>query len=382
MSPLRFTVALTTPLVGLHVSACMAGSSYAPPSSAELTVQQRAHNEQQAAKTSDPDLKAFWSATADCLRTNQMTMEDGALTAKTPYGNCVLTTINQQIAGLESRATNERDPAKRDHALKVAACLDKLKVPGPFPFRGTDDCVARIELPAKDREAFSAGGDYADAEKAGTSKAWIAFLAKHGDDKRAPEIARAVLARTNAVPVDEQASVDEEIVKAYPLALREMSAERRLLLVGPPGLRVRDIKKMTDAKVGQTIVLARIRASKEPYKSFDGDELAMLKRFGISDDAVTAMIEVSSKLEDKQKEDGERKALRSELAALKKLIAEKKASGEKTSGTIVQTKDGPMDALASCAKRLAAMKVCEQIPFPGSTLCTSASESEFPCPQH
>jgi hypothetical protein len=93
------------------------------------------------------------------------------------------------------------------------------------------------------------------------------------------------------------------------------------------------------------------------------------------------MIEVTSKLEDKQKADDERKALRAELEALKKLIEDKKASGGPSSGTNVTTKDGPMDVLESCGKRLAAKKLCEQLPFPGSSICSSTTESEFPCPQ-
>jgi hypothetical protein len=366
-----------TSLVALSISAsaCIPPSF---PSSDELTTRQLAYNEKQAAQTSDPDVKEFWSSAADCLRTNhKMTMDS----RNSPYFHCYDAATKKQIAALEARAAGQHDTGKRDHALKVAACLEQTIDPAPFPYKSVDDCVTRIELRAKDREAIASTGDYAVAEKAGTPKAWLAFLAKHRDDKRSPEIAKRVLAKASDAPSDEQASLDEEIVKAYPLALRDMPAERRLLLVGPPGLRVRDLKKMADAKVGGTIVLARIRSSKEPYKSFDGDELAMLKQFGISDDAVTAMIEVSAKLEDKQKDDEERKAMRAELAALKKLIEDKKASGGTSSGKTVQTKDGPMDVLASCAKRLAAMNVCEQIPFPGSTICKSTTESEFPCPQ-
>ena len=151
------------------------------------------------------------------------------------------------------------------------------------------------------------------------------------------------------------------------------------MLVGPKGLRVRDLLKLTDAKVSPRIVVARVNASTEGYKSFDGDELGALKQLGISDDVVAAMIEVTSKLEDRRKADEERSALRTELAALRAMIEEKKAAGG-PKGEAVQMEDGPMDVLASCAKRLGATKLCEQIPFPGSMLCKATAESSFPCP--
>jgi hypothetical protein len=83
---------------------------------------------------------------------------------------------------------------------------------------------------------------------------------------------------------------------------------------------------------------------------------------GVSDDVVAAMIEVTTKVVERRRADEERQAIRAELASLKKMIEEKKAaSGDgKSSGQVVQTADGPMDALASCAKRLGAVKLCEQ----------------------
>jgi hypothetical protein len=137
---------------------------------------------------------------------------------------------------------------------------------------------------------------------------------------------------------------------------------------------------MTDAKISPKIVIARVNASTEPYKSFDADELVVLKKLGLSDDVVAAMVEVTSKVEERRRADEERQAMRAEIAALKAMIAEKKAEGAGGKGEMVQTKDGPMDVLASCAKRLGALKLCDQIPFPGSSICSSTAESAFPCP--
>jgi len=154
------------------------------------------------------------------------------------------------------------------------------------------------------------------------------------------DVARRVVKNAATADADTQLSLDEKVARAYPPVLKEMPAERRVVIVGPKGLRVRDVVKMREAKVGPNVILARVRASKEPYKSFDADELGVLK----------------------------------------KLVAEKKKASA-GSGEMVQTKDGPLDVATSCAKRLAATQLCEQIPFPGSSICKSGIDGEFPCPK-
>lgn len=334
--------------------------------------------ERDARNATDPDLKEYFTKGAACARAHDMTSLDEA----SPYATCANGFLTEMPARLRARAATEKDDAKQTRTLRIATCIEMVhKKYGVHPYTSMDDCAAHVELDAKEREELASKRDFEVAEKDGSTKAWLAFLEKHREDKRSPDIVKKLIAAANDARGDEQAALDDDIVKAYPAAIAALPLERRLSMVGPAGLRVRDIKKMSDSKVASSIVLARIKAASAPYKSFDGDELTALKQMGISDDAVTAMIEVSTKLEEKQKADDERKALRAELDALRKLIEEKKASGQASSGKTVQTKDGPMDVLESCAKRLAAMKLCDQLPFPGSTVCSSSVEAEFPCPQ-
>jgi hypothetical protein len=347
------------------------------PSMSSIKAMATENTERNARDATDPDLKEFWTKGAECARKHEMTRTDES----SPYSTCVNSFETEMITRLRARAATEKEEAKHTATLRIATCIEitqkKMTV---HPYKSLDDCAAHVEVDAKEREQFASANDYEAAEKEGSTKAWLAFLEKHREDRRSTDIVKRLLRTANDAQGDEQAALDDDIVKAYPAAIAALPLERRLLMVGPAGLRVRDIKKMSDAKVANSIALARIRAASAPYKSFDGDELTALKRMGISDDAVTAMIEVSTKLEEKQKADDERKALRAELDALRKLIEEKKASGQPSSGKTVQTKDGPMDVLESCAKRLAAMKLCDQLPFPGSTICSSSVESEFPCP--
>lgn len=94
---------------------------------------------------------------------------------------------------------------------------------------------------------------------------------------------------------------------------------------------------------------------------------------GIPDPIVQAMISshASSIADGRQSE--EREGLRKEIAALRAIL-EKQQGSSGSGGPVVQTKEGPMSAVACTAKRLAAVKLCEQIPWPGSTACQAGAE--------
>lgn len=349
---------------------------------AQLALNRKHEAERNAEGAKDPTLKAYWQGVSEC--SSGPSAGQRADAAEAEDRKCRDANATKQLASVRARIAQAGAPPERDAARRVEACIElhnaKLSV---APFESMDACVERFVFveEEKAKRAAAIQGEYAAAEAAMTPTAWLDFLEKHPRDEHARELVEKVLVSAAMADADTQCQLDERLMKVYPSASDEIPLERRLVLVGPPGLRVRDLQKLRAAGVGPTIVLARIRASTEPYKNFDADELGALKKMGVSDEIVTAMIEVTAKLADRRKEDEERAALRAELDSLRKLIEEKKASGEKTSGVVVQTKDGPMDTLASCAKRLGAMKLCEQIPFPGSTLCKGTAESSFPCPE-
>jgi hypothetical protein len=340
------------------------------------------HNNEMA-REKDPDARAWLQGYFDCgWGANAAPAEDWAARSK-----CYVTNEEKTVASLRSQADNEKRPTLKEALTKAVTCIEKAhKMPPTNPGEKTFGMYPDVKAclgdksRAMSKEAASEDEDYAAAEKDGGADAWLAFIAKHRDDKRVPAAVKAIVTASAKAGGEEQSAIEDKLASTYPPGVAQLSAERRILLVGPKGLRVKDLAKLTTSKVSPSIVVARVKASPEPYKNFDGEELGALKQLGLADEVVTAMIEVTTKLEDKKKADDERQALRTELAALRKMIEEKQASGAKTGGQTVQTKDGPMDVLASCAKRLAAMNVCENLPFPGSTICKSTAESEFPCP--
>jgi hypothetical protein len=341
------------------------------------------NHEKEMATETDPDARAYMQGFYDCAwGPNGEPKSAGA-----DGFQCYLDNEAKTLASLRKQADSETRADMKQALARAATCIEKAPrsppsatMPKPFGYPADVKSCLQDKRRAVSREALVDDEDWAAAEKDGSADAWFAFIAKHREDKRVPEAAKAIVKASAAANEEQRATIDEKLATTYPKGLSLLPAERRIMVVGPKGLRVRDLAKLATSKVSPTIVVARVKASSEPYKSFDADELGALKQLGIADDVVAAMIEVTTKLEEKKKSEDERQALRTELAALRKMIEEKQASGAKTGGQTVQTKDGPMDVLASCAKRLGAMKLCENIPFPGSTICKSTAESEFPCP--
>jgi hypothetical protein len=290
------------------------------------------------------------------------------------------------LANLRAAAENETDRVSRVLLTRAADCVARVSVKEEvmeLSLRPQEQLIACVEEPrravAKRKAELST---FAKLERVNTVDAWLEFIEENPRDERLPIAAAKVVSLANLESGEAQYAIDERLVGTYPSALMKLPASRRILLIGPKGARVRDIQLMTEANVAQAIVVARVRGSSEPYKIFDGEELATLKQMGIADDVVAAMLEVTTKLEERHRDDEERRAIRSELEALRLLIEEKKQGGAAASAVMVQTSEGPMDVLASCAKRLGAVKLCEQTPFPLSAVCASTAEESFPCPEN
>jgi hypothetical protein len=301
---------------------------------------------------------------------------------------CAAANDAKLVAALKAEAAAQPAPDVKAAVETAAACVERVPreaivfgVNYAFkPPASVKACIDGKRTKVAVQVVAKAEADEAAAlEAKGSPDACLDFIEKHPDDKRSAKVVSAVIRLSQKASGTERAAIEERLVALRPATLSELPPERRVLLAGPKGMRAPDVKKMVDAKIASSVIVARIKASREPYRNFDADELVILKEMSLGDDIVTAMIEVTTTLEDQRRADEERKAIRTELDALKKLLDEKKASGATTSGETVQTKEGPMDALASCAKRLGAMKLCEQRPVPASTVCQSTAESSFPC---
>ena len=74
----------------------------------------------------------------------------------------------------------------------------------------------------------------------------------------------------------------------------------RLLLTGPKGMKVGDIKKYIEKKKSELIIISLIKRVKQPYKEFTMQEIELLQKMGLSDKIIAAMIDVTTKLLDNE----------------------------------------------------------------------------------
>lgn len=75
----------------------------------------------------------------------------------------------------------------------------------------------------------------------------------------------------------------------------------RLLLTGPNGMKVGDIKKLKENGRSSKIIVSLIKRVQSPYKEYTLDEIDTLLELGLNDNEISAMIDVTTKLLDNQK---------------------------------------------------------------------------------
>lgn len=220
------------------------------------------------------------------------------------------------------------------------------------------------------------------AVKTNSLDGFKAYLAEFPDGAHRKEVIQRAVTVAKADP--QRLVALASLAEIAPDALELVPVEERVLLIGPDGLRVQDVLELLKTGVAEGVVASKIKGARKPYKDFAVDELAMLKKLEVPDVIVEAMLEATSASKAKKESDAASAALRAEIDALRDLIAAQAKAEPTTSGDsppaqqTVQTKEGPMDMAASCAKRLAALKACSALPM-GSSICQATAKSSFPC---
>lgn len=110
----------------------------------------------------------------------------------------------------------------------------------------------------------------------------------------------------------------------------------QLFFIGPENLRVIDVWQQIKQRRDSGVLAATIRASRQPYRVFDSEETAWLRKQGIPNPVISAMIEAST------------------------TAGPIAATGE--TAAAAQAEANSPGTAAECAKALAARKACERIP--------------------
>lgn len=131
--------------------------------------------------------------------------------------------------------------------------------------------------------------------------------------------------------------------------------------IGPEGMKVADVlEKQRREDAG--LLASRIRAGGQPYKVFSDEEIAELKKGGLKASLIAAMIDASAATAPAPA------ATPVQAPAVGTLVNSLSAQPASASAAAPAAPTAGQIA-ADCAKRLAAMKACEQIPSFGSNIC-------------
>lgn len=142
-------------------------------------------------------------------------------------------------------------------------------------------------------------------------------------------------------------------LNADPAYLAYLPDRYDIWFIGPEDMHVYEVLRLS--RTEEEILLAtRIKAAGQPYKVFNGEEIALLKEGGLSSTLIAAMIEVSGQA--------------SGVRGVPRAIAVPVASAA-PSALEVPAKPEAGDVAAQCTKRLLAMKACSQIPSFGANIC-------------
>ena len=197
--------------------------------------------------------------------TNAKTFRIFSTESSTKLANCEVENEATTVASLRREAEREERPTVKRALAEAASCIESVKRFGSAKFGLPADIRACLDdkRRATSKAVRAEDDDYALAQKDDSADAWLAFIAKHPADPRGfrRPVARIVAASTRAQG-EARDQLEEKLAATYPSGVGFASpADRRILLVGPRGLRVRDLAKLSAANVSPGIIVARVKAS-------------------------------------------------------------------------------------------------------------------------
>lgn len=143
---------------------------------------------------------------------------------------------------------------------------------------------------------------------------------------------------------------------------RFIPAAQAVWFIGPDGMTVADVlEKQRREDTG--LLASRIRAGGQPYKVFNDEEIAELKKGGLKSALIAAMLDASAGTAAPAAAPAVAPAVG---GALINSLSAQPASAPAAAAPAAPTAG---QVAADCAKRFAAMKACEQVPSFGSNIC-------------
>lgn len=152
-----------------------------------------------------------------------------------------------------------------------------------------------------------------------------------------------------------------------------LPAEYGILAIGPAGMTVADLLRLSEQGIGADVIAAKIEGSTAEYKDFTFKEITFLSTLNVPSSVISAMIRSTHANAGKKLQEQNRK-LQEENVQLKKQAAEQGSAQQKSAAANSAAADD------DCLKLNLALAACDQ----GSGLlragCRIIAQSTFNCP--
>lgn len=216
--------------------------------------------------------------------------------------------------------------------------------------------------------------DLDNALKKDTVSELMAYLEAHPDSKMKPEILKRITDKI-LLSANNETELKRFLTK-FPSGYEVLPADKKLYYCGPEGLRVCDILAMRTA-MSDELIVSKIRISSGKYSDFSVDDMKSLKKMGITDPLIQAMLESTAKATALDIEKVKMKELADtlhEIKTSKKELAEAKNSQQKASAAATPSSGG-------CISLNVALAACGQVPggYFGKLACESAAKATISC---
>lgn len=82
----------------------------------------------------------------------------------------------------------------------------------------------------------------------------------------------------------------DKLTSRYPESVSHVPEDKQLRYLGPKGLKVHNLKKLLDDGIGSEILVEKVMSNEAVYQDFSIGEVKQLKKIGLTDELVAAMI--------------------------------------------------------------------------------------------
>lgn len=160
-------------------------------------------------------------------------------------------------------------------------------------------------------------------------------------------------------------------LNAYPGALAAIeNNEMRLRYTGPTELRILDIEQLSKKNSRSPLIVAQINSAGGPYKKFSANELSILKKMGLADEVVAAMISVTTEYNKEQKRLAKQPRVTQPAPVAQKTVEQATVQPQQTEASVPE----------ECMKLVAAIKACDQTGGWMAAGCKMGAKASFNCP--